>query len=109
MRFIIFVIDNSIDSASGDEMAAINAYNDGLRQNGHFVMAAGIGAPSSAHVIDNRSGVAKDVKGSLFPEGDFYSGFWIIDADTPDIASRLARAGSQACNRRVELRPFLGQ
>jgi hypothetical protein len=38
---------------------------------------------------------------------EFYSGMWIIDADSHEVAERLARAASQACNRVVELRPFL--
>ena len=33
--------------------------------------------------------------------------FWIIEASDLDVALKLAAAGSKACNRRVEVRPFL--
>jgi hypothetical protein len=36
------------------------------------------------------------------------SGFWIIQADSLEQAQALAAEGSKACNRKVELRPFLG-
>lgn len=114
MRFIIFVIDSQIRTASGDEMAAIDKFNDELRAGGHWVMAAGIGAPRTAKVIDNRLGglsnrdsAGTTSDGSLFHDDDFYSGFWIIEAESHERATTLASAGSRACNRRVELRPFL--
>jgi len=103
----MFVIDSQTRSASGDEMAAIDKFNDDLRAAGQWVMAAGIGAPRSATVFDNRSGASQSTDGSLFDDDDFYSGFWVIEADSPETASELAQRGSRACNRRVELRPFL--
>ena len=107
MRYIIFVIDSQTNSASGDEMAAIDAFNDDLERNGNWVMAAGIGAPKTATLIDNRSGANREQSGSLFTDDAFYSGFWIIECASDDEARLLALRGSQACNRRVELRPFL--
>jgi len=103
----VFVIDDRSASADDDEMEAINAFNDRLRGDGHWVMAAGIADPSRARLIDGREGRTDTVAGSLFAETAFYSGFWIIDVGTDETALMLARAGSEACNRRVELRPFL--
>ncbi|MFM7081337.1 MAG: YciI family protein [Actinomycetota bacterium] len=107
MRYVVFVIDSQTSTASGDEMAAIDKFNDELRAGGHWVMAAGIGAPRTAKVIDNRLGAGATNDGSLFQSDDFYSGFWIIEAESHERATTLASAGSRACNRRVELRPFL--
>ena len=107
MRYIIFVIDSQTNTASGDEIAAIDAFNDDLERNGNWVMAAGIGAPKTATLIDNRGGANLEQSGSLFADDDFYSGFWIIECASDDEARSLATRGSQACNRRVELRPFL--
>ena len=103
----MFVIDSQTRSASGNEMAAIDKFNDDLRAAGQWVMAAGIGAPRTATVFDNRSGASQSTEGSLFDDDDFYSGFWVIEADSPETARELAQRGSRACNRRVELRPFL--
>jgi len=107
MRYIVFVIDDQSRSGTAGEMAAIDAFNDRLMSDGHWVMGAGIGAPKTATVIDNREGNEKVNKGSLFASSEFYSGFWIIEVPDQGVALRLANEGSQCCNRRVELRPFL--
>lgn len=108
MKFIIFVIDGQTNSASGNEIDAIDAFNERLRSNGNWVMAAGIAGPGSATVIDGRAGSDLQTVGSIFTAPEYYSGFWIIDAVSVLHARQLARDGSNACNRRVELRPFLG-
>jgi hypothetical protein len=66
-----------------------------------------IDAPRTATVFDYRDGRGESRAGSLQVGDEFYSGMWIIDADSREGAERLARAASQACNRAVELRPFL--
>ena len=35
------------------------------------------------------------------------SGVWIIKAPDLDVALKLATEGSKACNRKIEVRPFL--
>jgi hypothetical protein len=108
VRFVLFVIDHASNSGNPAEMAAIDVFNDSLRSNGHWVFACGIGAPTTAALIDARDGLSDIVDGSLFHDINFYSGFWIITADSSDHAHELALAASRACNRRVELRPLLG-
>jgi hypothetical protein len=103
----MFVIDSQTRTASGNEMAAIDKFNEELKNAGQWVMAAGIGAPRTATVIDNRSDARQASEGSLFSDDEFYSGFWIVEAESPDVARELANRGSRACNRRVEVRPFL--
>ena len=107
MRFIMFVVDQQSRSASGDEMAAIDAFNDKLRANGNWIMAIGIGSPATATKFDNRGGLNLSEPGSLFDSDDFYSGLWLIDAADANQAHALAREASLACNRVVELRPLL--
>lgn len=107
MRFVIFVIDSESNSGTGDEMVAIDEFNARLQRDRHWVFAAGIGAPDTATVIDNRANEPQIEHRSLFDTADFYSGFWVIDAPDTDVAQQLALAGSRACGRRVELRPFL--
>ncbi|MDP4586451.1 MAG: YciI family protein [Microbacteriaceae bacterium] len=107
MRFIIFVIDDESRSGGPDEMKAIDAFNEKLRDGGHWVLAAGLESPPNSLVIDNRGKQAIVNNGSLFDNRDFYSGLWIIEAPDLATATNLAHEGSAACNRRVELRPFL--
>jgi hypothetical protein len=104
MRYVIFVIDDSTEFANTDEMVAIDAFNDQMRADGHFVYATGMNAPSSAKLIDNRAGRGSIIDQSLYQSKEHYSGFWIIDVPTKERAMALALAGSQACNRKVELR-----
>ena len=108
MRYVIFVIDDSSNSATGDEIAAIDAFNDSLRAGGHWEIAVGIAAPNRANLIDNRNGAGLSLPGSIDDGSAHYSGLWIITAATAKIAHALATEGSKACNRRVELRPLLG-
>lgn len=108
MRFVIFVIDSQTESAASDEMANIDRFNESLVSGGHFILAAGISAPAKAFLIDNRQEL-EVTTGSLFNTESFYSGFWIISAESIEQAKQLAAEGSKACNRKVELRPFLGQ
>ena len=106
MKFIIFVIDRANNPATANEMAEIDKFNSDLRQNGNWVMAAGIQDPSKSKLIDNREEKSSLTGGSLFKDVEHYSGFWIIEAANQEIAETLALTGSRACNRKVELRPF---
>ena len=108
MHFQISVIDDLSQPADDNEMAAINAFNDMLRANGHWVYANGMQSPSSATVIDNRAGAKIVTNAPLFPGAENFSGLWIIDAPSLEVAQELALQGSRACNRKVELRPFHG-
>ena len=108
MRFIIAVIDSKSRSASGDEMAAIDEFNDKLQANGHWIMACGVDDPAKATVIDNRSDLGQVIDGPLHNTDEFMAGFWIINADSVEEAKQLATEGSKACNRKVEVRPILG-
>ncbi len=108
MRFVLFVIDGPGNPASGNEIAAIDAFNDRLNAGGHLVLAAGIADPTRATLFDNRAGAGIERPGSLFSGPEHYSGFWIVDAESVEAAAQLARDASNACNRKVELRPFLG-
>lgn len=107
MKFILFVIDSETKNATGNEIEAIDAFNDYLQVNNHWVMAAGIGEPGTATLVDNRNESGITISDSLQKSPDFYSGFWIIESESLDEAKALAKSGSAACNRRVELRPFL--
>ena len=69
MQYLVSVIGDTPNSATSDEMTDIDAFNDRLQADGHWVFAGGL--------------------------------------EALDVALKLAAAGSKACNRRVEVRPFL--
>ena len=107
MKYFVSVIDETTGSATGDELQAIDAFNEKLQANGHWVFAAGLGAPGTATVIDNRNGRAVLTDGPFVESKEYLAGFWVIEADDLDVALALATEGSRACNRKVEVRPFL--
>ena len=107
MKYLLSVIDAVSGSATADEVPAIDAFNADLMDKGYWVMAAGVGAPDTAAVFDNRSGAGLVTDGGYVDATEFVAGFWIVDVPSDDIARELAAAGSRACNRKVELRPFL--
>jgi hypothetical protein len=108
MQYLISVIVDTAGPATGDEDAAIDAFNDRLRNEGRWVFAGGLESPSAATVIDNRSGQAVFTDGPFVESKEYLAGFWIIEAPDLDVALKLAIEGSKACNRKVEVRPFHG-
>lgn len=107
MQYLVSVIDDTTDSATPEEMDAVHAYNDRIQADGHWVFAGGLGSPDAATVIDNRAGTPVLTDGPFVETKEYLAGFWVIEAPDLDVALRLAAAGSRACNRRVEVRPFL--
>jgi hypothetical protein len=116
MQYLISVIDNADDLAIQAEMAAagnpepesrtLDAFNDRLVAEGHWVFAGGLAAPGTATMIDNRGGEALFTDGPFVESKEYLGGLWIIEAADLDVALKLAADGSKACNRRVEVRPF---
>jgi hypothetical protein len=107
MQYLVSVIDDRTNSATPDEMTAIRAFNDRIKAEGHWVFAGGLNAPSTATVIDNRGSEPLFTDGPFLESKEHLAGFWVMEAPDLDVALRLAADGSKACNRRVEVRPFL--
>jgi hypothetical protein len=107
MQYLVSVIHDSAELATPDEMAAIDAFNDRLVAEGHWVFAGGLGSPSAATVIDNRGEEAMFTDGPFVESKEYLVGFWVMEAADLDVALKLAAEGSKACNRKVEVRPFL--
>lgn len=106
MQYLLSVLDVDAGTATPDEMAAIDTFNERLRSDGHWVFAGGLAAPDTATVVDNRDGAALVTDGPYLESKEYLAGFWIIRAADLDVALALASDGSRACNRRVEVRPF---
>ena len=109
MQYLVSVIDEQTGTATADETATIDVFNERLQAEGHWVFAAGLGSPSTATVIDNRNGQALITDGPFVESKEYLAGFWIIEAADLDVALKLATEGSKACNRKVEVRPLLAE
>ena len=108
MQYLVSVIaDDTVGRATEDEDVAIDVFNDMLQAEGHWVFAGGLAAPSAATVIDNRGEQVLFTDGPFVESKEYLAGFWVIEAADLDVALKLAAEGSKACNRKVEVRPFL--
>jgi hypothetical protein len=107
MRYLFSVIDDEAGFATPDEEADLDAFNERLEAEGHWVFAGGLGLPSTATVIDNRGDRRIVTDGPFVESKEYLGGFWIIEAPDLDVALRLAAEGSKHCNRKVEVRPIL--
>ncbi len=109
MKFLISVIDTQSRSQhTPEQMQAIDDFNDKLRAAGQRLFAGGLSSPSESAVFDYRDGKTSVTEGPLIDNAEFLSGFWLIEAESLEVARALAAEGSAACNRKVELRPLLG-
>jgi hypothetical protein len=107
MQYLVSVIFDQPGLATPEEDAAIDVFNDRLQADGHWVFAGGLAEPSAATVVDNRGGEAMFTDGPFVESKEYLAGFWIMEAPDLDVALELAADGSKACNRKVEVRPFL--
>ncbi len=108
-QYQISVLHDSASTATAEEAAAIDVFNEQLQADGHWVFAGGLAGPSTATVIDGRHGEAVLTDGPFVETKEYVVGFWIIEAPDLDVALRLATLGSKHCNRRVELRALLDE
>src|SRR5215831_9171443 len=108
-QYLISVLFDTAESATAEEVAAIDAFNTQLEADGHWVFAGGLALPSTATVVDGRDGQPVFTDGPYLESKEYVAGFWIIEAPHLDVALRLAAQGSKACNRRIELRPVRGE
>ena len=107
MQYLIAVIDDGTGPETATEDAAIDVFNDRLKAEGYWVFAGGLGTPDPATVVDNRGAEVVVTDGPFLESKEYLVGFWIIQAPDLDVALELAAEGSKACNRKIEVRPFL--
>jgi hypothetical protein len=107
MQYLLSVIHDGPSPDVEEEQAAIDAFNEAMKRDGYWVFAGGLGLPTNASVVDNRAGEPVITDGPFVETKEFLVGFWIIEAPDLDVALELATEGSKACNRKIEVRPFL--
>jgi hypothetical protein len=114
MQYLISVIDDEDSDPADDdysardaEAAAIDSFNERLKADGHWVFAGALGGPRTATAVDNRGDAPFMQDGPFVESKEFLGGFWIVEAADRDAALQIARDGSRACNRKVEVWPVL--
>ncbi|KQY59562.1 hypothetical protein ASD11_08385 [Aeromicrobium sp. Root495] len=107
MQFLVSVIDDGTGPETQVEQDAVDAFNEKLKAAGRWVFAGGLGDPSPARTIDDRAGRGLVTDGPFVESKEYLAGFWIMEADDLDEAFALGAEASRACNRKIEVRPFL--
>jgi len=107
MQYLVSVIHDKRELGTEAERAAVSAFNQRLKAKGHWVFAGGLGSPDTATVIDNRGEEAIFTDGPFLESKEYLAGFWVMEAPDMDVMLELAAEASKACNRKLEVRPFL--
>lgn len=85
-------------------MAAVDTFNNDLKEAGAFVTAGGLQPPSTAVTIDSSGGTPKRIPGPFVEATEYVGGFWIIEAPDQERALRWAEQASAALGSRIEVR-----
>ncbi|SER07053.1 YciI family protein [Microlunatus flavus] len=107
MEFLLSVIDDQNSVGKEDTRKSVDVFNEQLQADGYWVFAGGLALPEVATVVDDRHGEMLVTDGPFVESKEYLAGFWVVEAAGFDVALRLAAAGSRACARRVEIRPFV--
>ena len=109
MQYLFSVIDDGTGLASPTEEADIDAFNDGLRAEGHWVFAGGLASPETATVIDNRGVEAMFTDGPFVETKEMVVGYAIVQCKTKEEAIELTRRFmAVAGDGRGEIRQLMG-
>ena len=84
--------------------AAVDAFNNGLRDAGAWVFAGGLNPPSTATTVDNTGDSPLLIDGPFVEAKEYLGGFWIIEAENDDAAIEWTKQASRALQSRVEVR-----
>jgi hypothetical protein len=85
---------------------AVDAFNRELMASGQWVFGGGLLPPDTATVVRAQGGKVVTTDGPFAESKEQIGGFWVIYAADLDAALEVARRGSEACGRPVEVRPF---
>ena len=114
LAILSFIIVSCYGGGSGT-MPAFNADYFGSKNVGMIyglmITAWGFGGglmPVEQSTTGDNTGDKPIVTDGPYAESkEYLGGFWVIEAPDLDVALKLAAEGSKACNRKVEVRPFL--
>jgi hypothetical protein len=86
--------------------AAVDQFNEKVKDAGAWVFAGGLEPPDTATVVRIEGGAAVLTDGPFAESKEHLGGFWVIEAPDLDRALVWAQEGAIACTNPVEVRPF---
>lgn len=106
----VYVSDEAMANVSESDMqaayAAVEVFNQELRDTGAWVFAGGLHPANTATTVKPKDGDTVVTDGPYVETKEYLGGFWVIEAADLDAALALARKGALACAGPVEVRPF---
>ena len=102
-QYLMSVLTDTTELGHRGGDAAIDAFNEQLVAEGHWVFAGGLASPGTATVVDGRDGEAVFTDGPYLESKEHIAGFWIIEAPistwrsgSPPWGRRPATGGSRS-------------
>jgi hypothetical protein len=96
MQFLVNVIDDGQAAAVGNTYSATDAEAAAVDAR------AGAGDAATGPATAGRA-----TTGPATATDEYVAGFWVMELPDAETAARVAHQASQACNRKIELRPLL--
>ena len=104
-QYLMNVLHDAADLASDDEMTAIDAFNEQMQADGHWVFAGGLAGPDTSTVVDARQGEPVVTDGPYGETKELFAGFWILEVASQEEAVEWAkRAPLGGPGMKVEIR-----
>jgi hypothetical protein len=106
---LIYLDEEKMAAMPDKDMRALNArhlaFNDGLRQSGHFIEAEALAPSSKATTIRVRPGKTEVTDGPFAETKELVAGFYLIEARDQQEAVEIASRFPSAPLGRVEVWP----
>ena len=114
IQYLLAVYPDGYDAESAgmteDEMgavyAAVDAFNEEVKEAGAWVFAGGLHPPETATVVRAQGDDVLVTDGPFAETKEQIGGFWVLTADDLDGALAWARKATLACRGPVEVRAF---
>jgi hypothetical protein len=84
----------------------VGAFNERLRDAGHWVFAGGLEDIAVSTTVDGRGAEPIITDGPFAEAKEWMGGFWVLELPDLDAALKVATEASAACGGPVEVRPF---
>ena len=107
MQYLVSVIDDRPSSPPRRRRPRSTCSTSGSRPTGTGSSPAAWRRPARPPSSTTAASEPLFTDGPFVESKEYLAGFWIIEAPDLDVALKLAAEGSKACNRKVEVRPFL--
>jgi hypothetical protein len=87
-------------------LAAVDEFNNSLKEAGAFVFAGGLNPPSTAKTVDPTSGEVRVLDEPFVVAPSYVGGFWVIEAPDDAAALEWTTKAATALQGRIEVRAF---